>query len=296
MMARGHHVVLACRRHDACEAARRELAARCPAGSAQCSPLDLLDYASASPASVTSFARRFALEFPGAQLAALVNNASVMGAPPGPGGEDPHLSPNHFGPFLLTRLLLPSMAPHARIVTVGSEAHRRGSLELEREGELEGEKNSGGGGAVPAGRRRLRGGRGAHWYRQYARSKLANALMTAELNRRLEARGSTVTACCASPGRVATNIFHSLGGVLGPVLRSLASLAFQTPQQGASTVVQAATAPELQGRRVLYMHAGGEQAAAPAALDPALARGLWEVSVRETGMSAAQDDALWPNW
>jgi hypothetical protein len=44
------------------------------------------------------------------------------------------------------------------------------------------------------------------------------------------------------------------------------------------------------------MHAGGEQAAAPAALDPALARGLWEVSVRETGLSAAQDDALWPSW
>lgn len=48
-----------------------------------------------------------------------------MGLGPGPDGGNAHLLPNHLGPFLLTRLVLPLMAPHGRVVTVGSEAHRR---------------------------------------------------------------------------------------------------------------------------------------------------------------------------
>ena len=38
---------------------------------------------------------------------------------------------NHYGGFLLTRLLLPAMAPHARVVFVASRAHMQGSLRVE---------------------------------------------------------------------------------------------------------------------------------------------------------------------
>ena len=47
-------------------------------------------------------------------------------------GMDPQLRINHFGPFLLTRLLLPALAQNARIVNVSSRAHKQGSLKMER--------------------------------------------------------------------------------------------------------------------------------------------------------------------
>lgn len=54
--------------------------------------------------------------------------AGVMGVGPGPGGADQHLAVNHFGPFLLTNLLLPCMEPGSRIVNVASRAHYWGWL------------------------------------------------------------------------------------------------------------------------------------------------------------------------
>lgn len=43
---------------------------------------------------------------------------------------DPQLRINHFGPFLLTKLLLPELAQNARIVNVSSRAHKQGSLKI----------------------------------------------------------------------------------------------------------------------------------------------------------------------
>jgi tetratricopeptide (TPR) repeat protein len=53
-------------------------------------------------------------------LTVLVNNAGVMGAAPLPDGRDTHLVANHLGPYLLTRLMLPAMAPGGRVVNVAS--------------------------------------------------------------------------------------------------------------------------------------------------------------------------------
>ena len=47
-------------------------------------------------------------------------------------GIDAQLRINHFGPFLLTKLLLPELAQNARIVNVSSRAHKQGSLKIER--------------------------------------------------------------------------------------------------------------------------------------------------------------------
>lgn len=131
-------------------------------------------------------------------------------------------------------------------------------------------------------------------YADYGASKLANVLMTAELSRRLLGRGSSVTASSVSPGRVNTNIFEGVPGLLRPALRWLAAAAFQTPAQGASTVLHAALSPELQGRHELYLHACRPCAASPAAHDERLAAHLWEVSCQEVGLCPDDDDALWP--
>jgi NAD(P)-dependent dehydrogenase (short-subunit alcohol dehydrogenase family) len=263
----GCHVVMGCRSHQRCSAAKELLDARGLPGSCECRLLDLNDFASI---------RRFAAELEGSP-SLLVNNAGVMGVA-AQHGTCSHWRPNTLGPYLLTRLLLPRMAARARIVTVASEAHRRGSLHISSDGE---------------GRRLEDGGGAGGWYAQYARSKLANVLMTAELSRRLEQRGSTVTCSSVSPGRVNTGIYSNVPGWLRTPLRWLAAAAFQTPAQGASTVLHAAMSPEL-GRHELYLHAMRPCRASPAAYDAKLAGELWQLSNQQVGLSAAEDAALWP--
>ncbi|KAG2435989.1 hypothetical protein HYH02_011702 [Chlamydomonas schloesseri] len=133
LMERGAHVVMACRNTAACEAAAERLRAEGLPGSCACRRLDLEDNAS-----IRAFAAHQADELAAAAKAAqspsgrgragsraaggtsaaatsrgridvLVNNAGVMGVSPAPDGTDRHLTANHLGPYLLTRLLLPHM-------------------------------------------------------------------------------------------------------------------------------------------------------------------------------------------
>lgn len=93
---------------------------------------------------------------------------------------------------------------------------------------------------------------------------------------------------------MATNIFASVPGPLRGPLEWLARLTFQTPAQGARGVLRAALAPELRGRHELYSHKGAAAMPSAAARDLALAAALWTLSCRETALSPADDDALWP--
>lgn len=310
LRAAGHHVILACRNNAKCSSAAAELDARGLPGSCECRHLDLSDYASirafAEGLQQTGVAAarrkaqprspvmpRSATEPARQPLAILVNNAGVMGVPSNADGSCGHFAPNHLGPYLLTRLLLPLMADGGRVVTVASEAHRRGSLCISHAGASSSTGGSSAAGNTPS-KLQLDGPPPAHWYAAYARSKLANVLMTAELARQLEQRGCGVAAYSASPGRVATNIFGNVPGLLQAPLRWLAALAFQTPAQGAQTVLHAALAPQLAGRSELYLHAQRPCAAAPAARDARLAAQLWQLSNQEVGLSPAEDAALWP--
>jgi NAD(P)-dependent dehydrogenase (short-subunit alcohol dehydrogenase family) len=303
LRAAGHHVVMACRSMERCAVAKAELDAphRGLPGSCECRQLDLADFASIRRLAAELTSQEGNSASKPLQLATLVNNAGVMGVPPTPAGGCGHWRPNHLGPFLLTRLLLPAMAAGSRVVTVASEAHHRGTLSIGPE-----PPSTSGSGASSsngtsrnssASQQRLRlepAGPGRWWYADYARSKLGNVLMTAELSRRLQQRGSTVTCSSVSPGRVNTGIYGNVPGILRPALRWLAAAVFQTPEQGAGTVLLAALSPELEGRHELYMHAMQPSPAAPAARDPALAAQLWQLSVQDTGLSAAEDAALWP--
>jgi NAD(P)-dependent dehydrogenase (short-subunit alcohol dehydrogenase family) len=294
LLARGDHVVMACRRLDACEKARAELLHRHQNTSCSCALLDLEDHTS-----IENFVK--SIQTNNKMIDVLVNNAGVMGVPALETSKsdhqlfDRHFKINHLGTYLLTRLLLPSMAPNGRIVTVGSEAHRRVSLNLfpfKRDASNQEEKNNSGGGGLLW---MLEPRQPTNWYSQYARSKLANSLMTLELSRQLNQRGSTIGTSCVSPGRVATNIFRDLHGVIGTVVNFLASTVFQTPEQGASGVLRAATAPEYARKHVKYMHMGKEAVPSSAASDAEKARQLWEYSDKQVGLSEEErTQHLWP--
>lgn len=145
LASKGFHVVMACRNLKQCEEvvivrltmcsacsipqmaslmakARADLMRSVTAGgdpegsggSCSCARLDLEDLQS-----VRDFAasQRKSLKASGRHLAVLVNNAGVAGVADGPRG-DRTLAINHFGPFLLTNLLLPAMKSGGRVVNV----------------------------------------------------------------------------------------------------------------------------------------------------------------------------------
>jgi NAD(P)-dependent dehydrogenase (short-subunit alcohol dehydrogenase family) len=171
---------------------------------------------------------------------------------------------NHLGYFLLTNLLLDLLkrsAP-ARIVTVASIGHRRGTLDF---ADLGFER---GGYAI---------------MRAYTRSKLANVLFAAELARRLV--GTGVTSNSLHPGSVATNIWSGAPLWAKPLIAILFRPFFLTVEEGAATIVQLAAAPELEGVTGKYFEKKVAVPPAPLAQDEALAKRLWDVSAAMVGLT-----------
>jgi retinol dehydrogenase-14 len=172
---------------------------------------------------------------------------------------------NHLGFFLLTNLLRPLLvrsAP-ARVVTVSSIGHRGGALDFEDLG-FE---------------------RGYSIMRAYQRSKLANVLFSAELARQLT--GTGVTSNSLHPGAVDTNIWSGAPVWARPVIYLFFRPFFISAAQGATTIVQLAASPELEGVTGKYFENGQEVPPAPLARDQALGQRLWEVSAALVGLPAA---------
>ncbi|MCE1195777.1 SDR family NAD(P)-dependent oxidoreductase [bacterium] len=175
----GARVTLACRNVGAAGAAAAEIARATGNGSVGVVRLDLASFASA----------RACADELGAKLDhidVLVNNAGTytQGDETTADGIHPTMQTNYFGPYLLTRLLMPLIeaAPAARIVNVSSAMYAVGKLDLSRPSFLT-----------------ARNG-----FSAYAASKLATILFTQELARR--AAASRATANVLHPGLVDTKI------------------------------------------------------------------------------------------
>ena len=109
-------------------------------------------------------------------------------------GLESQMATNHFGPFLLTGLLLDHLVASGdgRVVTLSSQMHR-----VARSAPL----------ADPRGQRRY-----SRWH-VYGQTKLANLLFTFELDRRLRQSGMPVRALAAHPGLAGTHL--AVNGQLG---------------------------------------------------------------------------------
>ncbi len=203
------------------------------------------------------------------RLDLLINNAGVM-MPPQSVTEDGfelQIGTNHLGHFALTGLLVDRLisTPNARVVTVSSNAHRRGKVDFD-----DMHSRSKGYSALQA----------------YGQSKVANLLFTYELQRRFEVAGTTVIAVAAHPGWTTTNLQRNVGlfRVLNPVFG-------QAVWKGALPTLFAAVDPSVQGGD--YFGPSGWQEwrgyparvdPVPAAYDPVVASRLWEVSVDAVGV------------
>jgi NAD(P)-dependent dehydrogenase (short-subunit alcohol dehydrogenase family) len=197
----------------------------------------------------------------------LINNAGVMAVPYAEtaDGFESQIGTNHLGHFALSNLLLPKLTD--RVVAVSSMAHWPGSISLD---DLNWKK------------RRYR-----PWL-AYAQSKLANLLFTSELQRRLDAAGSSLRAVAAHPGYSHTNLQGATGHRLSDALMSAVTRIVATDADFGARQTLYAASQDVPGDTFIgprYGQAGRTQAVgrSRAAQDTATGTALWDLSEQLTG-------------
>lgn len=263
LAARGARILLACRDEGRARNAMARIATETPGADLAFIPLDQGDLASIRNSAALAMAEP--------RIDALVNNAGVMIPPLGHtrDGFELQFGVNHLGCFALTALLLPKLAqtPGSRVVVTASLAHKYGRIDWDD----------------------LNAAKSYSATQRYADSKLANILFLFELDRRLRAAKSPVTALGCHPGVAVTELGrHRLITRIGfpllrPILNSAAMGAWPTLQAAAATDV---VPGEYYGPQRLREMRGPSAVArrAKKARNAEQARRLWDVSVQMTGV------------
>lgn len=252
---RGARVILACRNDERGIAARDKIRRETGNEDVHFKKLDL-----ASFASIRTFADDIIKNEK--RLDILVNNAGMVMKPEKILTEDGLLvgmQANHFGPFLMTYLLLDKVKTSApsRIINVSSSGHFRGKVEFDN---LNMEKET-----------------SINPFRVYVNSKLCNILMTIELARQLQGTGVTTYSLC--PGAVFTDIVYDIHWwwyqALVPLFRRVM---MKSPREGAQTTIYLAVSPDVTDFCGKYFKDCAVAKTSKLAQDENLARKLWEVS------------------
>ncbi|MDD1747015.1 MAG: SDR family oxidoreductase [Methanomassiliicoccales archaeon] len=162
---------------------------------------------------------------------------------------------NHLAHFVLTNLLLDMLRASApsRVVVTSSSAQAFGHIDFDD----------------------LMAERHYRSLRVYGRSKLANALFTFELARRLD--GTGVTANCFHPGAVRSNFVKGMGGA-ARVMAPVVGIFERSPEKGAETQIYLASSPDVEGDTGRYFVKKKVRRSSNESLDPEVAKRLWEVS------------------
>jgi NAD(P)-dependent dehydrogenase (short-subunit alcohol dehydrogenase family) len=254
LAARGARLVLACRDPDKAARARGEILARTPGALVDVVRLEL-----ASLRSVRVCAAELVASYP--RIDVLINNAGVFPPDylPTEDGFEMQIGVNHLGHFLLTNLLVETLAASApsRVVTVSSMMHAGGKIDFASFRKPD--KYS----AMAA----------------YRQSKLANIVFANELGRRLAKRG--VTSTSLHPGSVATEITRDSPLWMRAAFRVIGA----SPAKGARTSVYLASSPEVEGVTGRYFVGCKQAKTDPLAQDEALARALWDESAKLVGLA-----------
>jgi len=280
LAGRGARVVIACRDRDKARRAVAEMAtgarrSRQAIGLREGPTPDLhvVDLDLSRLASVRDAAAELRSRFPRIDL--LINNAGVMMTPYArtEDGFELQFGTNHLGHFALTGLLLDHLAQSpagARVVTVSSLMHRRGSINFDD----------------------LMGEHGYSRTAAYGRSKLANLLFAYELQRRLASAEAPVISLAAHPGYATTDLTRNMPSLLRAGSRAAEPFIAQSPAMGALPLLRAATDPKAAGGQYygpgnLLETKGNPKLVKSSArsYDQELAGQLWQTSEKLTGVS-----------
>ncbi|MFD4640173.1 oxidoreductase [Lentzea sp. NPDC058436] len=271
---RGADVVLACRDAGRAAAAADRIWAGSPGAVVRTVPLDL-----ASLASVHTASQRLHDEYGHIDL--LVNNAGGLRRYYSltEDGFESTIGVNHLGPFAFTGLVLDLLTgtPGARVVTVGSNGHRNGTIDPS---DLDPEP-----------------GREYRFAKAYNRAKLANLLFAHELDRRLRATGTPAVSVAGHPGLARTEggreMSRLVRTVLDPRVNPLMWTLTQSAEMGALGPLRAATDPLARGGDYYGPpgRTGHPERATSSDLshDADLRRRLWEESERLTSVTYLPD-------
>ena len=284
----GAAVVLACRNLTKGNDAATTLRKQVPGAAVEVAALDLASLASVRAFATTELARPEPLDL-------LIDNAGIM-APKNrretADGFELQFGTNVLGHFALTGLLLPKLQARAekidatgglvegehvppRVVYLSSIAHKRGKLHFD---DLESTRSYSPMGA-------------------YQQSKLADLMLSFELDRRLRASGSSILSIAAHPGVANTNLFvtedhQGFERTVRTFIGSLFDRFLNSPAHGAIPTLFAATGPGATsggyyGPQSLFEMRGGDAGVAKVAASArseADAAQLWRVCEDLTGV------------
>lgn len=211
------------------------------------------------------------------RLDLLIANAGVMATPHGrtADGFETQFGTNHLGHWALTSHLLPTIVrtPQARIVTVTSTGQHTGRPVDPNNLNLDGDYDA---------------------WRAYGRSKLANRHFAVGLQRQFTAAGLDTRALTAHPGLTnsdlqSTTVSMGGGGAMGDFFHRLTTRSGMTTDQGALSILRAATDPKARGGTMYGPRfvATGAPVHKPLIRPGSTAaiRVLWQVSEELTGLA-----------
>ena len=252
----GAHVVMICRSEDKANDAVERIKEQVPDAK-----LELLVADMSSLVSVAKAAQQFKAKH--ASLDVLVNNAGVY-LPKrleSADGFEMTFATNHLGPFLLTNLLLDTLADTggARVVNVSSEGHRQGRLNFD---DLQAREKFNG-------------------LRVYCTSKLLNVYFSNELARRAADKG--ITSNSLHPGAIASGFAQDEPGAFKWLVK-MGKPFLISPEKGAQTQIYLATSPDVADVTGEYYAKSRVRRPAGRALDADAGVRLWDVSSELTGL------------
>ncbi|WP_372744795.1 SDR family oxidoreductase [Lutibacter sp.] len=212
------------------------------------------------------------------QIDALICNAAIAQVPKQiltVDGWESQMGTNYYGNFTLQALLFPLIEKSkGRIVTVGSMGYDMGIKTIKFD-DLNWDKDY-----TPN--------------NAYSQSKLAQIMTIYELQDKLKKAGkTTVKAYACHPGSSRTNLINTSGSFMMKLIFGLMKLSplTQSAEKGAYPQLMCATEPNLDESgfygptgRSNWVGPVGEHKLEPHAKDKAVAKKLWEVSEKETGI------------
>ncbi|KAM6946029.1 dehydrogenase/reductase SDR family member 13-like [Aplochiton taeniatus] len=260
---RGARVILACRNQRRAESALAEIKRESGSNEVVFMQLDL-----GSLRSVRSFAETFLMTE--SRLDLLINNAGIYLQSRTEDGFGMMFGVNHLGPFLLTNLLLDRLKEcgPSRIVNVSSAAHNVGAVDFNL---LNTHKELGIGQSF------------TKCLQTYSNSKLCNVLFTHELAKKLQ--GTQVTCYSLHPGFIKTELTRYASDFSVLLFTPAMMLFSKNTVQGSQTTLHCALQEGIEPLSGRYFSNCTVRSVYRKAKDDLVARKLWEVSERLSGLS-----------
>lgn len=210
------------------------------------------------------------------QIDALICNAAIAQVPKQTltvDGWESQMGTNYYGNFTLQALLFPLIEKSkGRIVTVGSMGYDMGIKTIKFD-DLNWDQDY-----TPN--------------NAYSQSKLAQIMSIYELQNRLKEAGKTdVKAYACHPGASRTSLIKTSGSLMMRIMFYLMKPLTQSAEKGAYPQLMCATEPNLDQHgfygptgRSNWVGPVGEHQLEPHAKDKVIAKRLWELSEKETGV------------